>query len=81
MLDNQKELHELQDRITRLSVGDQLYLIARVAGRLHHDHFTDHEAGAKAWAEFVEQWTAQGGEKYPYPVPPEYAPPEPHAPR
>ena len=72
---NFQELHDLKERIAKLTVPEQLYLISQIAGRVVRDHFTDHEAEAKANAEFVAQWNAQGGEKYPYPIPEGHEPP------
>jgi hypothetical protein len=72
---NVHELHELKERIAKLTVPEQLSLISGIAGRLVRDHFTDREAEAKANAEFVAQWIAQGGEKYPYPLPEGHEPP------
>lgn len=41
---NWKELCDLQERIGRLTVAEQLYLIGRVVGDIQHNHFTDHAA-------------------------------------
>lgn len=80
-----KELHELLDRIGKLPVAEQVFVMEMIAAGLRKQHFTDHEAEAKKWAEFVEEWTAQGGERYPYPIPDDLSadqlPPDLHAPR
>lgn len=50
---NWKELCDLQERIGRLSVAEQLHLVARIVGDIQHNHFTDHatiEKGLDAMA-------------------------------
>jgi hypothetical protein len=71
MSENRNELYELLERVGKLSVADQVLVMEKIAAGLRTRHFADPEAGAKQWAEFVEEYVANDGHMAPYPVPPE----------
>ena len=72
-IETTKEILDLLERIGRLSVADQLYLLARAADRMRKTHFFDHEAAERSLNELVNS-PLMRGEEIPYPVPEQYAP-------
>lgn len=50
---NWNELHDLTERIGRLSPAEQMYLIQQIAGGIQDKHFTDHAAIEKGLDEMA----------------------------
>lgn len=50
---NSRELFELTERIKRLTLAEQVYLIELVTAGLRKTHLTDHEAMGKDLAEMA----------------------------
>lgn len=69
MTRNSNELHELQERIAKLTPEEQLYLVERVLAKIRDKHFTDHEALDRDMAEMAADPGMQRvlrGEDLPY---------------